>query len=364
MTLRRIAFVDSWLQAVATGSGTAVAIGGLGAALQKLGHTVERIAPPPDRLPLTLRRILFNLRTIRALRRAPFDLVVGFDIDGSGFALAPNKPYVVSIKGVIAEEMQHEGGRIRALFEVLSRIEGWNARRAERVLATSDYCRRMIHRHYGVAWERIAVVPEGIDLPRWQAALQAVPPRCDARPTILCVARQYPRKHVADLIAAAPKLLRRLPDLQLHIVGDGPEHANLVQQATALGLTERIRWSQNIGFAALVEAYAHADVFCLPSRQEGFGIVFLEAMAAGLPVVSTSAAAIPEVVVQGATGLLIAPGDINALAGALFILLSETERRTAYAARSQERIARYDWQRIAEQFVEAVRPQMDTDGHR
>ena len=153
----RIAFIDSWIQSVVEGSGTAAGIGGLQRALLARGHTVARLAPPrPWPRNLTLRRLLFNMHLPALLRATRYDLVVGFDIDGFRWSgRHGSTPYLASIKGVIAEEMQHEGGRVRALFELLSRLEGANARAADAVLTTSDYCRRAIERHYGVAPARV-----------------------------------------------------------------------------------------------------------------------------------------------------------------------------------------------------------------
>jgi glycosyltransferase involved in cell wall biosynthesis len=97
-------------------------------------------------------------------------------------------------------------------------------------------------------------------------------------------------------------------------------------------------------------------VFCLPSVQEGFGIVFLEAMASGLPVVATTAAAIPEVVPDRRAGTLVPPGDVPALADALADLLRSPARRAAMAAFGSEHVRRYDWDRVAETFLGAVEP--------
>src|SRR5258705_3838637 len=170
-----IAFLDSWVQNVAEGSGTAAGIGGLRSALLARGHHVARLAPPTPRpRNMTLRRLLFNLQLPALLRVLPYDLVVGFDIDGVLWSgRAGSRPYLASIKGVIAEEMQHERGRTRLLFEFLSRLERHNARRADAVLTTSAYCRDAIGRHYGVQSRHVRLVPEGIDLPRWRRMLAA-----------------------------------------------------------------------------------------------------------------------------------------------------------------------------------------------
>jgi glycosyltransferase involved in cell wall biosynthesis len=356
----RIAFLDSWLQTAAEGSGTAVGINGLEQALRQLGHTVERIAPPPARsdgfMALLAHRLRFNLTLPWTFDPHGYDLVVGFDIDGFYLTRAGrlHQPYVCSIKGVIAEELLHERGAVRATFVRTAPLEGGNARRADRVLTTSQYCRDRIAFHYDVPPERIGIVPEGIDVAAWQSALSAAPPRDDPRPTILCVARQYPRKHIADLLHAFALIARRAPLARLRIVGDGPEHANLAQLTQTLGLAGRVDLLGSLSDDDLKREYAHSDIFCLPSVQEGFGIVFLEAMAAGLPVVSTTAAAIPETVRHGETGILLPPGDVHALAGALLLLLTDADRRAQYGQAAQAAVAAYDWLRVADLFLQEI----------
>jgi phosphatidyl-myo-inositol dimannoside synthase len=353
-----IAFLDSWIQNVAEGSGTAAAIGGLRGALIARGHRAARLAPPtawPQNL--TQRRLLFNLQLPALLRTLRYDLVVGVDIDGWLWSASRgSRPYLASIKGVIAEEMQHEGGRTRLLFELLARLEGANARRADAALTTSKYCRDAIRRHYGVPVERVRLVPEGIDLARWRHML-AAQPRVSDGATILCVARHYPRKHIADLLRALPAVRRAVPRARAVIVGDGPEHSNLRALAAELGLDGTVQFLGSLpDDVQVARCYRLADVFCLPSVQEGFGIVFLEAMAAGLPIVGACSAAIPEVVPHGRAGLLVAPGDVAALAETLSTLLQNPEQRGLYGTFGQHYVEQYDWGRVADTFLDQIRP--------
>lgn len=348
-----IAFVDSWIQSVAEGSGTAAGIGGLAGALRARGHTVRRLSPPtawPGNL--TLRRLWFNLQLPALMRGARYDLVVGFDIDGFLLADTPRRaPYLAAVKGVIAEELRHERGNVRRLLWSLSRLERRNVRRADGVFTTSAYCRSAIGRHYGVLADRVRIVPEGIDLDRWRR-IAAATPRVSDGATILCIARQYPRKRVVDLIDALPLVRRAVPHACALIVGDGPEHAALRRQAERLGLREAVHFFGALpDDDAVARLYRAADVFCLPSVQEGFGIVFLEAMASGLPVVATAAAAIPEVVPPGAAGLLVPPRDVAALAAALTELLSNPERRASLGAFGLAHVEQYDWGRVADLFL-------------
>ncbi len=350
----KIAFLDSWLQSSAQGSGTAVGIGGLEQALRSLGHDVARLSPTSARpADLTLRRLLFNVRLPALLRERRFDLIVGFDIDGFLWSGRAATPYVVSIKGVLAEESQQETGRWRWLLWALSRLEQRNARRAPLVITTSAYCRRAIVRHYGVPEERIRLVSEGIDLARWQRI--AAEPRPSDAATILCVARQYRRKHVADLLRAIPRVRQSVPQARALIVGDGPEHADLCRLHKELSLGDTVQLLGELpDDTEVARLYRHADVFCLPSVQEGFGIVFLEAMASGLPIVATTAAAIPEVVPQAKAGVLVPPGDVEALTAALIDLLRDPQRRAECAAFGQAHVRRYDWPEVARRFLHQV----------
>lgn len=365
----RIAFLDSWLQDSASGSGTAVAIGGLARALSARGHRLERLVPS-GRWPrsLLLRRLWFNLRLPARLRRGgeagPYDLIVGFDIDGACLAGSAPAPYACSVKGVLAEEARCERGWPRRMLAGLALLERRNARRAPLVLSTSRYCIDRIRHHYGVPPQRLALVPEGIDLQVWQPSTDpAVLAELDARRepyTVLCVARQYPRKRIGDLIDAFALVTAREPRARLVVIGDGPEHAALAQRLRERGLQQQVQLLGALAVDAEVRAWYHrASVFCLPSQQEGFGIVFLEAMASGLPVVSTTATAIPEVVPDGEAGLLVPPRDPQALAAALLRLLQDPDLVARLRDAGRRHARQFSWERVADRFLEVVAPLVD-----
>jgi glycosyltransferase involved in cell wall biosynthesis len=354
----RIAFLDSWLQDVAAGSGTAAAIGGLAGALIARGHSVERLVPqgawPRN---LLLRRLWFNFTLPKRLAVAAgrYDLVVGFDIDGVRVAHRCPVPYVCCIKGVLEEESRCERGWPRLMLWGLSRLERIHARRAPLVLSTSRYCCDRIEALYGVAPGKLRVVPEGIDAALWSDSGDG-----ERDPyTVLCVARQYPRKRVADLIEAFRLVVDQLPhQARLVVIGDGPEHGALLAQVARLGLEEQVNLLGALPDDAEVRAwYRRCALFCLPSIQEGFGIVFLEAMASGLPVVSTTATAIPEVVPHGRAGLLVPPRDPEALAQALLTLLGDEELQARCRAFGREYVRPFSWDRVAEYFLAAVDPE-------
>ena len=359
----RLAFITSTPPTVRDGSGTYVGISVLARALEEQGHTVVTITPPHGPTPLghAVQRIGFNLLAERRLRAAstasggaPFDAVIGFDLDGC--LLRHRQPFVASIKGVLAEELTFERGVVRASLWLQSRFERRNVRRAPLVLTTSEYARGRIARNYGVRPAKIAVVPELIDLDHWRTALAAAGPRRDRTPTILTVCHLYPRKSVAVLLRAMPQVLAAVPGARLRVVGIGPEATSLEQLRQTLQLERSVAFLGHIPFDRLAGEYRDCALFCLPSRQEGFGIVFLEAMAAARAVVACHAAAMPEVVPGGIAGRLVAPGDPASLATALIALLRDPAHADTLGQQGARHVAAYDAPRIAARFLDAIKP--------
>jgi glycosyltransferase involved in cell wall biosynthesis len=201
----------------------------------------------------------------------------------------------------------------------------------------------------------MAIVPEGIDLTEWDAFLRTPPVRRDERPTILSVARQYPRKNTRLLIDAMPAIRAAIPEVRLRVVGGGPMLPNLQEQAIRLGVDESVEFVGEVNSDnAVRREFFLADVFCLPSLQEGFGIVFLEAMAAGLPIVAARAAAVPEVIPHGEVAMLVPPGDSESLAGAVVRLLRDQGLAARFASAGKKRVRGYDWPEVAAAFLKEI----------
>ncbi|HEY7434496.1 MAG TPA: glycosyltransferase family 4 protein, partial [Methylomirabilota bacterium] len=271
-------------------------------------------------------------------------------------------PFVASLKGIIADELKNERGWVRALLSVQARWERRNVERADLVLVTSRYSAEVARREYGVPLERIAVVPEPIDLEVWDDQFWRAPRRSGDGPVVLSVARMYPRKRLSDLLRAAAVLRVRVPGIQVRIVGRGPEWDAVSRLHGELGLGDSVALLGDLSRERLAEEYVNASVFCLPSVQEGFGIVFLEAMAAELPVVACRIAAVPEVVLDGATGLLVAPRDPAALAEALERLISEPALAKRLGREGRRRALGFSPRPVAERFLSAVHSTQDRLG--
>lgn len=152
----------------------------------------------------------------------------------------------------------------------------------------------------------------------------------------MSLAEQYKGHDV--VLRAMPELLRRFPDLRYDIVGDGDARPGLQVLAQELGVTEAVRFHGIVSETELQGHYAQASLFIMPSRAEGFGFVFLEAMAQGLPVVAGNMDATPEVVVHGETGLLVDPTSPAQIADAVTALLGDADLRHRMSLAAQRRV--------------------------
>jgi len=197
------------------------------------------------------------------------------------------------------------------------------AKRAAFVVCISAFCRSQAMAIVPVEeHNRLHVVRCGIDFAPYEAIERAAAP--GAR--LLFVGRLVQSKGLHVLFQALAQLREAFPGLAVRLVGEGPERAALEAQAHELGVDDRVEF---VGYRPQDEIRRYlreTDVFVLPSFAEGVPVVLMEAMAAAVPVVATDIAGVPELVEHGASGLLVAPGDADALAAAIAQLLSDPDR--------------------------------------
>lgn len=328
------------------GSGCYVGTRTLADAMRRLGIQVEMVTPSFLAPVYTLRRIWFN-QGLR-WRKLDSDVTVGIDADGYTIAGRPKRPpHVANIKGVIGDVVRFETGITQAMMAWQARLEAMHAQHADLVITVSKYCAERLEELYRV--RNAIVVPELIDLEFWRGLFHSHPAAPDpAKFTVLAVCRFYPRKHLDILLRSAAGLRDTIPQLEIRIVGDGPENGRLRALCEELHLTSVVRWLGDLPVHRLAEEYNRAHVFCLPSVQEGFGIVFLEAMAAGKPIVAARAAAVPEVV---RSGILVEPENPDALAEGLLKLYRNPDLRRSLASAGSRDVERYEMNRVARDFL-------------
>lgn len=197
-------------------------------------------------------------------------------------------------------------------------------RSADAVACISDFCRGQLMRHVPTDhWRKLGLVRMAVDPQRFSDATADRASRSSSELRILFVGRLVPEKGPALLLDAVAALLREAPRLrvEVRIVGAGPLESALREQVADDGLTDVVELTGPLGNEDLPAQYAWADVFCLPSFAEGVPVVLMEAAATGLPVVTTTIAGIPELVRDGTSGLLVPPGRVDLLTGALHELV-------------------------------------------
>lgn len=226
--------------------------------------------------------------------------------------------------GIDAYQSAAKGWRLRTC----DRMRDGPLRRSQAVIVPSTYLAGLV-RGWGVTPERIHVVPNAVEVPD---GLPGPPSRAGRPPELATLCRLVPWKGLAGLLRALPAL----PEVRLHVVGDGPERASLEALTRSLALADRVVFHGQLPRAQALAILARADAFVLNSTYEGLPHVVLEAMRLGVPVVATSAGGTPEAVDDGRTGLLVSPGDEHALTAAIRRVLSETglAGRLADAART------------------------------
>ncbi|MBA2446886.1 MAG: glycosyltransferase family 4 protein [Chloroflexi bacterium] len=219
-----------------------------------------------------------------------------------------------------AKQVSHAHGTVSETGEPLP---VHSPRLSDRVIATS--------------WAVAAAIskPSSVIHPSAPALDLQIEPRPGA-PIIGVAGRLAPIKGIHDIIGAMPVLARRCPSVRLEIAGEGPEEPSLAALADRLGVRSAVDF---LGWQTDLEPmYRRWSVFVQPSHYEGFGMSALEAMGAGLPVVATNVGGVPEVVVDGVTGLLVPPGDPAGMGAAVLSLLEDADRRARMAEAGRRRV--------------------------
>jgi glycosyltransferase involved in cell wall biosynthesis len=236
-------------------------------------------------------------------------------------------------------------------------LEAFSLRLMDRVITVSESAREELG-SLGVDIDRITIIKNGVDPQmKWPQHWRKAEIRKNAF-QVLFVGTCGPRKGLIYLLQAVG-LLPRQCQVCVHIVGniedDPAYYRSLVDFLDREALREKVFFHGRISDAELAEMYASADVFVLPSLWEGYGIVLLEAMVHGLPIVASRVGAIPELVRHGENGWLVPPGDSQALAEAIWSLTQDQSLCNRLGDRGRELSRQFPtWDEVAEQFRQVL----------
>jgi glycosyltransferase involved in cell wall biosynthesis len=330
-------------------------------------------------------------RALRRLhRRFPYDLIHAHNAVPAGDAVrravahgAPDVPVIVSVHGgdvyYTAPRFPAGAAAIRATFADAALVLANSAGTADRCAALDA--------------SRTRVVRLGTDLPdpdaleRWRVARSWDPPRradaggagrrargrwgsgprrrvalADApEPLLVTVAHVVARKRHEDVIRALWSLRDRHPSVRYRVIGDGPERPALARLAVELEVDDRIEWVGQLPHAEALASARQADLFVMPSIDEAFGVAYVEAMAAAMPVIGALGEPGPQEIADAGEGIvLVPPGDVAALADAIDGLLSDPARRRALGLAARRTVAEsFTWERCGRQTLRAYRHVVD-----
>ena len=230
------------------------------------------------------------------------------------------------------------------VWEPLGGLRQRALRKSDLVLAPSKDTAEHVASEQGVARGRIRVLPWALD-PQFEALIaagsQSVPPReFPSGRVILTVGRWLATeryKGMDTLITALPRLLTRWPEVQVVMVGTGDDRAWLEDLAEKNGVSRHVHFLPGLSYSELAACYAACELFALPSSGEGFGLVYLEAMACGKPVIGGAHGGAPEIIEDGVTGYLVPHGDPIQLATSIEALLADPANAKEMGARGKRR---------------------------
>lgn len=347
-------------------AGTAMATRFLAEELESRGHRVtvvvntRRAAPPheisgtlevvrlrPLSLPAT-RMVQRAALLTRVARRVRPEIIQGQSLSCGALAALVGGllgiPSTVYVQGL---DLYESGAWAQRTYI------RWALRRNDAVVAVTHDLRQ---RAYGLSGRQAEVIPHGLRMREAHAldrrearTLLGLP--VDA-PLVLFVGRLITIKGVDHLIRAMRNMAETQPSARLIVVGDGQERALLQALAQGAGLADRVTFAGERPHEDVIRFMRAADVFVLPSLVESFGIVLLEAMSCGLPVVASNVMGIPSIVADGVNGFLVPPADDRAIAAGVERLLGDPMLRANFAARNVRDAAGYAMPRIADRFLE------------
>jgi len=263
-------------------------------------------------------------------------------------------------------------GRVRRYVVVLHGVEAWRrlawlerwaAQRAHAVVATTTYTAKEFARLNGVREDRLHVIPLCADERIWQKNAGF---KLNGAFKLLCVARQDASERYKgfEMIFEAIARITDPPAPHLNLVGTGDDQPRLRAVASEHGVKDRVTFWGVLDDAQLAAAYADCDVFVMPSKMEGFGIVFLEAMLRGKPCIGGAHGGTPEVIEHGKSGFLVEYGDVDALVRYLLALRADPDLRRRLGERGRELAGsrfsaaafRKGWRRVVLEELGGSRP--------
>ena len=219
---------------------------------------------------------------------------------------------------------------------------------ADRIVVNSEFMRNNVVVWYRLNRDKVVVIPNGVDLKMFTESNGRI--LLEGDPSVLYVGHLSGLKGVDILIRAVAKLRSELPNIKLHLVGNGnaPCFAALSKKE---GIEKYVIFHNWAKQSLIPSYYKSADICVFPSRHEGFGIVILEAMASGIPVIASDIPSFREIISNGTDGRLFKSQDVDALSKEVIALYHDPYLRKELTHNAFEKVTKYSWEKIAEKYI-------------
>lgn len=254
-----------------------------------------------------------------------------------------DKPFVYTLHGIGSEHVSRDW--LKPAAKILFRPEKYNLNESDDIITVSEFTRKEAVDYYSLDAEDLDIIHNGVDLEKFGGEW-----KFDNK--ILFVGHLVSRKGPQILLDAFEKL-RDYEDLELVYVGSGRMKEKLKDTVEEEGLDNRVEFRENVSDEELRDLYRES-IFCMPSAYEGFGMVYIEAMACGAPVIASKNTAIEEVIDDGKNGVLV-ERDAESLSSEIESIIEDEEYRTSLSKGARKTSKKFDWSNIADQVEEVYR---------
>jgi glycosyltransferase involved in cell wall biosynthesis len=297
-----------------------------------------------------------------ASQKVDFDVMHIHDwlpaISGISFKHYLNKPMVLPVHST-------EVGRAQGLHSPdsfsINGIEWWSNYEANRVIVCSQSMKDEICNHFNLPQSKVEVIPNAIDATQYHTDADRTEVRQrygvgQNEKLVLCVGRLVPQKGMEYFIRAIPTIDKQFPEAKYVIVGEGWSRDILESEARITGLNNKIRFTGFLSDQAVIDLMTSADVLVVPSIYEPFGIVALEGMATGVPVVASNVGGLSEVIEHDRTGIFVYPRSPESIAWGIERVLSDPDHAKRLAENAKEKLHKaYSWEAVAMKTVEVYK---------
>ena len=310
---------------------------------------VHRIKPMKISVPFiggALRNLVYSFQVYKEIKSLDyeFDIVETPNWTSESFCcsifLSNKIPIVVRIHTPYFEVFEMYNRQMKINDKLICKAEEFSVKKAECVTSSTLGNIKLISQNYNLHSQKIKIVPLGINT---HAADRS---RLDGH-TVLFIGRLEKRKGIETLIKAIPNVLKQIPDAEFIIIGRdtntaeaGRSYLKYLKQFIKPSFVDKIKFMGNVPDEELPNYYKSCSVFVAPSLYESFGLIYIEGMAWGIPVIGCVVGGVPEVVENGKTGLLVPPEDPKALAAAMIKLLKDEFLRKKIGEAARECVER------------------------